>query len=271
MSAVLTTLLDRLLVDRPPVGAEADAAARRHREHRASWYAACVGPLAVPDTALAATGRAAAGSAPLDVAVVNTSGAGGLTALAGRATPGLRVVAVESTLRDLDDLAGNAARVVAAALALDDDVAVTVGLPDAPGWVRAVEVVEAAGLRAGVSCDADAWRTAAAAGRLAERLSVLVEADLPFSLDPGPLPAPGRALASLAMVVEALVDGAEPDEAAELLLVEDAARLRSGLGRWDEATAHRVRRRLLAVGTDPGGAVDELVALGLLTPPAPEH
>ena len=270
MSAVLTTLLDRLLVDRPPTGAEADAAVRRHRGHRASWYASCVGPLAVPDTALAATGRAAAGSAPLDVAVLNTSGAGGLTALAGRSTPGLRVVAVESALRDLDDLAGNAARVVAAALALDD-VAVTVGLPDAPGWVRAVEVVEAAGLRAGVACDADAWRNPAAAGRLAERLSVLVEADLPFSLAPGTLPAPGRALASLAMLVEALVDGAEPEEASELLLVEDATRLRSGLGRWDEPTAHRVRRRLLSVGTEVGTTVDDLVALGLLTPPAPEH
>jgi len=235
MSAVLTTLLDRLLVDRPPTGAEADAAVRRHRGHRASWYASCVGPLAVPDTALAATGRAAAGSAPLDVAVLNTSGAGGLTALAGRSTPGLRVVAVE------------------------------------PGWVRAVEVVEAAGLRAGVACDADAWRTPAAAGRLAERLSVLVEADLPFSLAPGTLPAPGRALASLAMLVEALVDGAEPEEASELLLVEDATRLRSGLGRWDEPTAHRVRRRLLSVGTEVGTTVDDLVALGLLTPPAPEH
>ena len=98
----------------------------------------------VPDTQLGEVGAPASGGPDLAVSVINSGGAGGVLGLSRRARPGLDVVAV-SMLRDLDDLAGNAARVVAAAEALDPDVAVFVGLPYAPGWAGAVEVVEAAG------------------------------------------------------------------------------------------------------------------------------
>ena len=83
-------------------------------------------------------------------------GAGGVTALARRAGR-LHLVAVETVLRDLDDLAGNAARVVAAAADLPPGVDVFVGFPAANGTVDAVEVVEAAGLLGG-----SRWRTCAA-------------------------------------------------------------------------------------------------------------
>jgi hypothetical protein len=274
MDPAASLLFHRLLEDRPAPASGLQAVVRRHLEHRTSWYAPCTGPLVLPDTVLGACGRELpdeqrAPGAEVEVVVVTSGGAGGLSALAGRKVPGLRILVAESELRDLGDLAGNASRVAAAASQLGE-VEVRVTLPDAPGWVRAVEAVEAAGLWANIRAGADAWTDRAAAVRLAERLSVLVEADLAFSLTPADgaeLPRPGQAAAALAMLVEALVDGAEPEEAAELLLLTDAARIRAGLERWDGATATRVRRRLRAVGGSPGLMVDGLVDLGLLAAP----
>jgi hypothetical protein len=159
---------------------------------------------------------------------------------------------------------------VATAAAGLGEVEVVVTLPDAPGWVRAVELVEAAGLRANIRASAGAWSEPSVAVRLAERLSVLVEADLAFCVTPDRADPvrPGRAVAVLAMLVEALVDGAEPAEAAELLVLIDKARIRAGLERWDEATATRVRRRLRSVRCSPAAAADDLVGLGLLAPEA---
>jgi hypothetical protein len=274
MDPASSILFHRLLEDRPAPASGAQAGLRRHLEHQSSWYGSCTGPLVVPDTALGACGRELpdehrAPGAELEVVVVTSAGAGGLSALAAREVPGLRVVVAESELRDLGDLAGNASRVAAAAAELGE-VEVRVTLPDAPGWVRAVEVVEAAGLWANIRAGADAWTDPTVAVGLAERLSVLVEADLAFSLtsaDGAELPRPGHAVAALAMLVEALVDGAEPEEAAELLLITDGARIRAGLERWDGATATRVRRRLRAVGCSPGPVVDGLVDLGVLAAP----
>lgn len=272
MDPAPTILFHRLLEDRPAPASGAQEVVRRHLEHRSSWYGSCTGPLVLADTLLAAAAREVpqehqAPGAAVEVTVVTSGGAGGLSALAGRTVPGFRVVAAESELRDLDDLAGNASRVAAAAGELGE-IEVRVTLPEAPGWVRAVEVVEAAGLWANVRAGADAWTDRSAAVGLAERLSVLVEADLAFSLTPADgtdLPRPGQAVAVLAMLVEALVDGAEPEEAAELLLLTDATRIRAGLERWDDATASRVRRRLRAIGCSPRPTVDGLVGLGLVT------
>jgi hypothetical protein len=274
MDPAPTTLFHRLLEDRPALASGAQGTVARHLEHRSSWYGRCTGPLVLTDRVLVGCGREVpeehrAPGAELEVTVVTSGGAGGLSALAGRNVPGFRVVVAESELRDLGDLAGNASRVAAAATELGE-VEVRVTLPDAPGWVRAVEVVEAAGLWANIRAGADAWSDRSAALRLAERLSVLVEADLAFSLTPADgadLPRPGQAVAVLAMLVEALVDGAEPEEAAELLLLTDTTRIRAGLERWDDATATRVRRRLRAVGCSPRPTVDDLVGLGLLTAP----
>jgi hypothetical protein len=135
----------------PPGNAEVVDAVRAHRTYRRAWFSPLIGPLVVSDRRLAEVGRAARTDEldeeeeELAVSVVNTGGAGGIASLAGRTLPGVHLVAVESALRDLDDLAGNAARVVAAALELDDAVQVYVEFPYAPGWERAVEEVEAAG------------------------------------------------------------------------------------------------------------------------------
>jgi hypothetical protein len=288
LDALFAGLLDDAAVF-PPGNASVPDAVRLHREHRASWFAPLIGPLVVADTELAEVSRsvtvAGDGREPgedLAVSVVIGGGAGGLVALARRELPGVAVVAAEIGLRDLDDLAGNAGRVVAAAGELDpDEVTVFVEVPYGPGWVGAVEVIEAAGLHGKIrtgGLEPDAFPTA---GRLAEQLSVLIEADLPFKATAGlhrawpnrVTDAQGRTLhhhgfLTLMMAVEALIDGAGTEAAVDLLQLDDPGRLYTAMQGWDLAAATRVRRRFHSFGccavTEP---VDDLVALGLLESP----
>jgi len=264
----------------PPGNADVPDAVRAHQDYRGAWFATLIGPLVVPDSRLVEVGRAhrevAGTGAAVNVSVINTSGAGGLLSLAGRQPPGVRVVAVESALRDLDDLAGNAKRVVSAATALDEAVSVYVEIPYAPGWERAVETVEAAGLfgkiRTGGLEPADSPST----GQLSRQLSVLVEADLPFKATAGlhhawptsssdPTHPRQHGFLNVLAAVEALVEGAAEDDAAELLQRSDPQVLVSS---WDGARGQRVRRRMRSFGCcgvlDP---VNDLVSVGLLTPP----
>lgn len=292
LDALFAGLVDDAAVF-PPGNASVPDAVRRHREHRAAWYAPLVGPLVVPDTGLAEVSRAATGSAtedpstepdrqPLAVSVVITGGAGGLVALARRDLPGIRVTSAEIALRDLDDLAGNAARVVAAANELDPDaVTIFVELPFQPGWVGAIEEVEAAGLFGKIRTGGAAPDDFPGPERLAEQLSELIEADLPFKATAGLHRAwpntvvtdtgatlPQHGFVTLLMAVEALVDGAGTTQAADLLRLDDPGRIFTALEGWDDATVTRVRRRLRSFGccgvTDP---VDDLVTLGLLAAP----
>ena len=282
MDALFAGLVDDAAVF-PPGNASVPDAVRRHRAYRGDWFAPVIGPLVVPDTELAATARAAGDDAggELAVSVVVTGGAGGLVALARRVPSGLRIVAAEIALRDLDDLAGNAERVVAAAAELDPDIPVFVELPFRPGWIGAVEVVEAAGLLGKIrtgGLEPDAFP---AADQLAEQLSELIEADLPFKATAGLHRAwpqgitdeHGRTrhqhgFVTVLMAVEALIDGAGTDAAAELLRLDDPGRIFTALRGWDSATVARVRRRFRSFGccgvTDP---VADLVTLGLLTTP----
>ena len=287
MDALFAGLIDDAAVF-PPGSASVPDAVRRHLEHRSAWYAPLIGPLVVPDTELAQVSRAAtdassdATAEPLPVSVVISSGAGGLVALARRDLPGLEIVAAEIALRDLDDLAGNAGRVVAAAEELDpDEVSVFVEVPFSHGWIGAVEVVEAASLfgkiRTG-GLEPDAFPTA---DQLARQLSVLIEADLPFKATAGLHRAwPNRVtdergetlhqhgFLTLLMAIEALIDGAGTDAAVDLLHLDDPGRIFTALQGWDEPAAARVRRRFRSFGccgvTEP---VDDLVALGLLEGP----
>ncbi len=202
------------------------------------------------------------------LSVLASGGAGGLAALTRRVAD-LRLVAVETVLRDLDDLAGNATRVVAAADALTrehDGLDVFVGLPQAPGLVGAVEVVEAAGLlgRIDLAGPAAAGESGPAG---AELLSVLVEADLAFKVSGlGTDPLGPYGVVAVLMAVEALVDGADSADADELLARPDPGRSRSALTGWDAAQQARVARRLRGVDcTDAAATLDALTAAELLS------
>ncbi|MGI3786320.1 MAG: hypothetical protein ACRYG2_36715 [Janthinobacterium lividum] len=230
-----------------------------HRALLDSAHGWVVGPLVVDDERLA--GFDAAADVPLDVRV--GGGAGGIAALARRAG-GLRLVAAETLLRDLDDLAGNATRVVAAAAELPEGVDVFVGLPGTPGTVGAVEVVEAAGLLARIDLSG-----AGAVPRPAELLSVLVEADLEFKATGlGTEPFGPYGVVAVLMAVEALVDGAEPKDAEALLAEVDEHRAGIALSAWDTSTADRVRRRLRGVDcVDVVATLERLAGAGLLSLP----
>ena len=286
VSALFVGLVDDAAMF-PPGSAEVAEALAAHREYRRSWFAPLVGPLVVSDQKLAALGRAVQRVADptdlttedLEVSVVTTSGPAGLVDLAGPSPARLRLRAVESALRDPDDLAGDASRLVAAAGVLEAGVEMFVELPYARGWERAVEVVAAAGLlgklRTGGPAPADTPSTT----RLAHQLSVLVEADLPFKATaglhhawptPGPQPdRPGQhGFLTLLAAVDALAGGASVADAAELLAGGEQAAVLGALASWSGTRADGVRRRLRSFGCC--GVVDplaDLVALGLLEEP----
>jgi hypothetical protein len=258
----------------PPGNASAGQAVAAHRVHRQAWYADLIGPLVVSDQQLAEVGRRS--GEPIEVSVINTGGAGGLLALAGRAIEGVHVVAVESALRDLDDLAGNAARVAAAAGELDESVKVFVEIPYAAGWEEAVAEVEAAGLLGKIRTGSPDNSGTPPYAQLAGQLSVLVEADLPFKATAGlhhAQPTPGsnpeqpvqHGFLNLLAAVEALIEGATAADAEEMLRAADVARVAA----WSDETVARVRRRFPSFGCcgvlDPVG---DLVTLGLVEEPS---
>lgn len=238
-----------LLHDSPGAGTVPDVDAHRSALARPDGWA--VGPLVVGDERLSGL------DADVDVSVLTSGGAGSVEALARRASA-LRLVAVETVLRDLDDLATAAARVVAAASGLPDGVEVFVGLPDGSRLVDAVELVEAAGLQGRLDL--------APRRGVAEQMSVLVEADLPFKVTGAGDDALGPyGVIALLMAVEALVDGADPQDAEQLLAHPDETRSRLALSTWDEPQQARVRRRLRGVDSpDVVNVLERLGGAGLL-------
>lgn len=277
-------LFDRLVDDAamfPPGNASVEQAVREHLADRDAWFADLIGPLVVRDTQLAEVGAAAtAHQTSIEVSVVTSAGAGSLTSLGRRKIDGVRVVAAESALRDLDDLANNARRVAASAAELDDEVVVVfVELPYRPGWEQAAEVVEAAGLFGKIRTGGVEPQQVPSATQLADQLSVLVEADLPFKATAGlhhavPEVEPEgdgqvvqHGFIPLMLALAALIDGADRAAAAELLGRTDRDQLAAAVAGWDERVAGQVRRRFRSFGCcgvhDP---VDDLVALGLVNP-----
>jgi hypothetical protein len=272
----------------PPGNAAVDEAVDAHLHYRHSWFASLIGPLLVSDQKLAevgravrqvGTGRGSDGNLPLAVSVVNTSGAGGLLSLIGREIQGVQLVAVESALRDLDDLAGNADRVVSAAADLDDAVRVFVEIPYAPGWEKAVAVVEAAGCYGKIRTGGLEPLDTPAFEQLSHQLSVLIEADLPFKATAGLHHAVavsgsdhGRprhhGFLNLLLAVEALVDGSSEREAAELLAESGRQNVLDHVDAWNDSQASRIRRRFRSFGCcgvlDP---IRDLVAFGLIAEP----
>jgi hypothetical protein len=172
--------------------------------------------------------------------VITSGGAGGLLALARHNRAGVEIASVEPTLRDLDDLAGSAARVVSAAGELGPEVPVFIELPYAPGWEAAVELIEAADLYGKIAAGK------AGPQQVVEQLAILIEADLPFKITSS---LEGDWLALLA-AVEALVAGASLDDAAELMRLDDRDRFGTAVSSWDQTTQSRVRRRIRRLGTD---------------------
>lgn len=128
----------------PPGDATLPAAVTAYTHRRHEWYADLVGPLVVRDTDLADV------PTDLPVSVVLTGGAGAVSGVARLAQKkGHHLLALESAVRDLDDLAGNVRRITAAVEAARDSgglvtTEVYVELPQVdptPAWLAAADAV----------------------------------------------------------------------------------------------------------------------------------
>ena len=212
-----------------------------------------VNTVLVADQQLAALDRRLDRETP--VTVINSTGAGGIPALARRTTSACRVAAVQSSLRDPGDLVGNIARIAAAARELDPDVTVLVQIPDGYGWQQAVEAAEAEELLAVAGRIGDEG--------LATRLSAFIEADLGFVVDGVETIAE---LVGLVAAVDLLIDAPDIDQAAALLAGADHDQQLQAIKDWPADRAGRVRRRLRSVRTrDLAGITADLTRSGLLT------
>jgi hypothetical protein len=250
---LLDSLLDdETLVRRPETPLPAILA--RHGELRRA-YQSLLATLVVPDRRLTEIARQIPRDASVLVSVITSGGAGGLLALARHDAPGVDIAAVEPTLRDLDDLAGSASRVVSAAGELRPEITVFIELPYVPGWEAAVELIEAAGLYGKIAASNAGPR------QLVEQLSLLIEADLPFKITSSR----NGDWSSLLLVVESLVAGADLDDAAELMRLDNRDRISDAMSSWDQTTQSRVRRRLRRLGTDQmQQAISDLTMYGEL-------
>lgn len=192
LSSVPTTwrgLVDDAAIFPPGDAPLADAAAA-HREHRDSPYADLVGTFVVRDTDLPALK-----ATPLTLSVVVTGGAGQIAGAAGLARKlHVAVEGLEIALRDPDDPAGAARRVVAAVDSargeglLDDELPVYVELPHVgspAAWLAAADVVAAEEYRLKFrtgGLEAGAFPTAPA---LARWIDAALDRETPFKCTAG--------------------------------------------------------------------------------------
>ncbi|PUA82615.1 hypothetical protein C7S10_02460 [Nocardioides currus] len=174
----------------PPGNAALPDAVAAFTARRDEWYADLAASLVVTDQQVPDVG---APNVPLSIVV--TAGAGavpGALRLAGRA--GNPVAGLEIALRDLDDLAGNARRVVAAVDAargegaLDDETPVFVELPSADvtyGWEAAADEVAAAELRLKFRTGGVEAHLFPTAGQVAAWIDAALDRELSFKCTAG--------------------------------------------------------------------------------------
>ena len=245
-------LLDGLLDDETLLRRQEPPVAVAVTDHLAlrKTYGRLLATLVSPDRQLAELARHIPAGLSVPVSVIISGGAGGLLGLARRDLPGVGIVSAEPALRDLDDLAGNAARVVSAAAELGNEVAIFVDLPYASGWKTAVELVEAAGLYGKIlygkiaSDEAEPRQTA-------EQLSFLIEADLPFKISSRS----ATGWSALLTTIAVLIDGASIEDAANLLQRGSKHQTGATASVWEQIMQSqimqaRTRRRLRRLGTD---------------------
>jgi hypothetical protein len=174
----------------PPGNAPLHDATAAYSARRDEWYAGFVGSFVLKDTDLPLVRGTDA-----DLSVVVTGGAGQVAGPLGLARRlGLSVVGVEIALRDLDDPAGNARRVVAAVDAaraegvLDEETPVHVELPQTvptAAWLAAADEVAGAELRLKFrtgGTDAAAFPTAATVARWVD---AALDRETPFKCTAG--------------------------------------------------------------------------------------
>ena len=145
LSAQWANLVDDAAIF-PPGDAPLHEATAAYGARSAEDGAELVGTFVLRDTDLPLVRGVA-----MPLSVVSTGGAGQLAGPVGLCQRlGMDLAGMEIALRDLDDLAGNARRIVAAMDEVETEVPVFVELPQTEataGWLAAADVVAEAGLR----------------------------------------------------------------------------------------------------------------------------
>jgi hypothetical protein len=264
----------------PPGDAPLHEAAAAHVARRTEWWADLVGPLVVRDTDLPLLR-----GSPARLSVVVTGGAGQLAGPAGMcARLGLDLAGLEIALRDLDDLPGNARRVVAAVDAardagdLDDSVPVYVELPPGratAGWLAAADEVAAAEHRLKLRTGGLEAYLFPSAADLASWIDAALDRETPFKCTAGLHhavrhrdPETGfehHGFLNVLVATARAFDGAGPDEVAGVL-DEQGVDAVAGLAAGTDLPSGR--RWFTSFGscsvTEP---LEDLVATGLLAEP----
>ena len=263
----------------PPGNAPLHEATAAHGEHRTAWYGDLLGSFVLKDTDLPLVR-----GVPHPLSVVVTGGAGQVAGPLGAAARlGLDVAGLEIALRDLDDLAGNARRVVAAVDhargegVLPDDVPVFVELPRGElsggepsyGWGAAADEVAAAELRLKLRTGGVEAHLFPTAAELAAWIDAALDREVPFKCTAGlhhavrhtsPEGFEQHGFLNVLLATVRAFDGASRAETVATLEERDAGRLAA----TDEDVA-RARRWFTSFGTC---SIDEpladLLALDLI-------
>lgn len=277
LSAPLPAAWSGLLDDAaifPPGDVPLHDATAAHGEHRRAWYGDLLGSFVLRDTDLPLVR-----GVPHPLSVVVTGGAGQVAGPLGLAARlGLSVTGLEIALRDPDDLAGNARRVVAALDhardegLLTDEVTVFVELPQAEpsyGWEAAADEVAAAELRIKLRTGGVEAHLFPTSARLAAWIDAALDREVPFKCTAGLHHAvrhtstegfEQHGFLNVLLATVRAFDGASRDETVATLEERDATRL--AVTAEDVAQA---RRWFTSFGTC---SVDEpladLLALNLL-------
>ncbi len=278
----------------PPSSVPLDRAVAEHRAHRQAAYADLLGGFVVadlkvpdlidaldntPDNTLDDTlaSDSEAAEEPWEITLQVSGGAGAIAPAvrwASRA-PHLRLRTIGVTLRDEDDLAHNARRVLTALDAVEEDlaeVAVYVELPrwaddpvNGPGhrWLSALDELAAADLRATFRTGGATADALPSAAELAGCLDAALDRELPFRCTGGLAPAVSGSASygfvNLLVATRACLDG---DDVIAALTETSADALLDGT---DPEALERTRRWLTRFGcTDVLEAYDDLVDLGLV-------
>jgi hypothetical protein len=270
----------------PPGDAPLPGAVAAYASRREEWYADLVGPFVVKDVDVPGV------QAPLPLSIVVTGGAGAIAGAARlAANAGNPVAGVEIALRDLDDLAGNARRVVAAVDAvrsdggLDESTPVHVELPhvsSTASWLAAADEVAAAELRLKFRTGGLEPAAFPAAHALARWIDAALDRETPFKCTAGlhnalrhtdteafERPVDRHGFLNVLLATRLAFDGATNDDVVEVLEQRDADALLTLWHDHDEGALARTRRWFTSFGscsiTEPR---DDLISLGLLEAPA---
>jgi hypothetical protein len=288
--ATARELLHNLIDDAaifPPGNAELADAVPSHARHVAGPYGSLVGPFVCSDRRLPELSRlleAAPPTDPLALALVVIGGAGAIEPAITWADrdPNLDVRAIETALRDEDDLAHNAARVVTVLdVALPDSVNAYIELPrldsdgPTPGWLRAADAIAEADHRMKFRTGGEAPEAHPNEIALATAIAAALDRQTAFKCTAGlhhgarnTAPDTGfeqHGFGNVLLATAALLDGADTAAAASVLADRDADAIGSTLRGWTSDTAATVRRWFRSFGScSIDEPVADLVGWGLL-------